>query len=332
MAAPEGVTAVAGGRDGRGRTLAYFVRLPYNPRVVQAVAAEDAASRRISANVEVHRSAQWGTSGGPKEIRTSRRRRTVFIQRLFSRAACVGLLLAVTVTGASAANLVTNPGFETGDLTGWQVFGLSGLSSVTVQSPDNGPSAPGTHNAFMDNRAEALGLTLKQSTAPGSATAGMVYYSFDLKLGQAANGGVFFVQVFAEQAGAASSALPGCWATTPRRAGPRSRGRSWRLRTRTSSPSSSWQTRAPLPAACPPCTWTTWTCTRIRWSPWSPRTGAASRPCSSSLHRLSAKKRPPAPVRRWSLSFGGHRTREGGCPYRSNTSLWLTERPPDTSL
>lgn len=125
----------------------------------------------------------------------------MFIQRLFSRAACVGLLLAVTVTGASAANLVTNPGFETGDLTGWQVFGLSGLSSVTVQSPDNGPSAPGTHNAFMDNRAEALGLTLKQSTAPGSATAGMVYYSFDLKLGQAANGGVFFVQVFAEQAG-----------------------------------------------------------------------------------------------------------------------------------
>ena len=123
------------------------------------------------------------------------------IQQLFSRVACVGLLLAVTGTAASAANLVTNPGFETGDLTGWQVFGLSGLSSVTVQSPDNGPAAPGTHNAFMDNRAEALGLTLKQSTAPGSATGGTVYYSFDLKLGQAANGGVFFVQIFAEATG-----------------------------------------------------------------------------------------------------------------------------------
>jgi hypothetical protein len=113
----------------------------------------------------------------------------------------VGLLLAVSVTGASAANLITNPGFESGDLTGWQVFGLSGLSTVTVQSPDNGPAAPGTHNAFMDNQAMALGLTLKQSTAPGSATGGTVYYSFDLKLGQAANGGVFFVQIFAEASG-----------------------------------------------------------------------------------------------------------------------------------
>jgi hypothetical protein len=123
------------------------------------------------------------------------------MKRLFTRATCVGLLLAATVTAASAANLLTNPGFETGDLTGWLVFGVSANSGVTVQSPDNGPAAPGTHNAFMDNRAEAMGLTLKQSTAPGSAGPGTVYYSFDLKLGQAANGGVFFVQVFAEKAG-----------------------------------------------------------------------------------------------------------------------------------
>jgi len=111
------------------------------------------------------------------------------------------LLLAATATAASSANLLTNPGFESGDLTGWSVFGISGLSNVSVQSPDNGPSAPGTHNAFMDNHAEAMGLTLKQSTAPGSAVPGTVFYSFDLKLGQAANGGVFFVQVFAEKAG-----------------------------------------------------------------------------------------------------------------------------------
>jgi hypothetical protein len=123
------------------------------------------------------------------------------MRQLFTRATCVGLLLAVTATGAAAANLLTNPGFETGDLTGWLVFGVSGGSGVTVQSPDNGPSAPGTHNAFMDNHAEAVGLTLKQSTPPGSAAPGTVFYSFDLKLGQAANGGVFFVQVFAEKAG-----------------------------------------------------------------------------------------------------------------------------------
>lgn len=125
----------------------------------------------------------------------------MFIQRLLSRAACVGLLLVVSVTGASAASLLTNPGFETGDLSGWDVFGLSGLSIVTVQSPDNGPAAPGTYNAYMDNQAMALGLTMKQTTAPGSATGGTVYYSFDLKVDQAANGGVFFAQIFAEAPG-----------------------------------------------------------------------------------------------------------------------------------
>jgi hypothetical protein len=70
-----------------------------------------------------------------------------------------------------------------------------------VQSPDNGPSQPGTHNAFLDNRAETLSLTLKQSTPAGSVVGGTVSYSFDLKLGQADLGGVFFVEVFAEQAG-----------------------------------------------------------------------------------------------------------------------------------
>lgn len=123
------------------------------------------------------------------------------MRQLFTRITCVGALLAVTATAASAANLLTNPGFETGDLTGWLVYGAGSGAGVMVQSPDNGPSAPGTHNAFMDNQAQALGLTLKQSTAPGSAVAGTVFYSFDLKLGQAANGGVFFVQIFAERTG-----------------------------------------------------------------------------------------------------------------------------------
>jgi hypothetical protein len=105
------------------------------------------------------------------------------------------------VDSALAVNLLINPDFETGDLTGWQVFGASPSSSVTIQSPDNGPTFPGEHNAFMDNQAQALGLVLKQSTDPGTATDGNVDYSFDLKLDQADVGGVFFVEIFAEQSG-----------------------------------------------------------------------------------------------------------------------------------
>lgn len=115
--------------------------------------------------------------------------------------ACVGLLLALTATAGLAANVLTNPGFETGDLTGWLVFGLGANSAVTVVA-DNGPSGAGTHCAFMDNHAEALGLTLKQSTGPDTAASALVTWSFDLKLGQAALGGVFFVQIFAEKTGA----------------------------------------------------------------------------------------------------------------------------------
>jgi len=87
---------------------------------------------------------------------------------------CIFAVLALPLVGAvgdaSAQNLLVNPGFETGDLTGWLVFGQSANSDVTVQSPDNGPSLPGMH-------------------------------SYDLKLDQADIGGVLFVEIFAEVAG-----------------------------------------------------------------------------------------------------------------------------------
>ncbi len=115
---------------------------------------------------------------------------------------CMVSLLAFAVSGASAQNILVNGDFETGDLTGWEVNGVSGTSNVTVQSPDNGPTLPGMNNAFMSNYAEALGLNLKQVTAPGTAGGGEVTYSFDLKLDRADVGGVLFVQIFAEQEGA----------------------------------------------------------------------------------------------------------------------------------
>jgi hypothetical protein len=124
------------------------------------------------------------------------------LNKLILGGLCAVLLLPLTAGNASAQNLLVNPDFETGDLTGWLVAGASGSSVITVNSPDNGPSAPGTNHAFLDNQAEGLALTLKQSTPSGvGAGGGTVFYSFDLKLGQAANGGVFFVEVFAEEDG-----------------------------------------------------------------------------------------------------------------------------------
>lgn len=107
------------------------------------------------------------------------------------------------VAGQASANLLTNPNFETGDLTGWLALQTSGSATITVQTPDNGPSGAGTHNAFLNNQGEALGLTLQQTTPAGSASPGTVFYSFDLKLGEAANGGVFFVEIFAQNAAGA---------------------------------------------------------------------------------------------------------------------------------
>ena len=102
---------------------------------------------------------------------------------------------------ASAQNVLVNGDFETGDLTGWEVAGGNAAANVFVQSPDNGPTLPGTHNAYLENFGEAIGLNLKQSTPVGSAAEGEVTYSFDLKLDSANIGGVVFVQMFAEQDG-----------------------------------------------------------------------------------------------------------------------------------
>lgn len=114
----------------------------------------------------------------------------------------LAVLSLVLLTGAaSAQNILTNPLFETGDLTGWTTFGLSANSTIAVLSGDNGPTDPGTHYAFLNNQAQALGLGLKQTTLPGSAAGGNVNYAFDLKLDQADAGGVVFVEIFAEAEG-----------------------------------------------------------------------------------------------------------------------------------
>ena len=105
-----------------------------------------------------------------------------------------GLLIANSVF---ATNLILNPGFETGNTTGWSVLGASdGSAYVNVLSPNNGPSAPGIYDAYMYNVIPAANLALQQSTALGSASPGLVNYSFDLKVDSSLNGGVVFIHLW----------------------------------------------------------------------------------------------------------------------------------------
>jgi hypothetical protein len=109
--------------------------------------------------------------------------------------------LLFTMGQVSAQNLIQNPGFETGDLTGWSTNTShvpGGDEYVLVAG--NGPPALGFYNADMTNSYEANSqphdLVLSQSTAAGSAIPGsVVSYSFDLKLSVSLGGGVFNVQI-----------------------------------------------------------------------------------------------------------------------------------------
>ena len=120
--------------------------------------------------------------------------------RLIGSMACL-LVIAAAASQVSAANLLSNRDFEAGVLAPWAAVGGAGPNAtVTLLATDNGPSSPGAHCAWVDNRAQANGLTMAQTTGLGSAGPGAVFYSFDLKLVSAATGGVFFVEIFAQNA------------------------------------------------------------------------------------------------------------------------------------
>ncbi len=119
---------------------------------------------------------------------------------MFAAALCL-FALTTSASPSSAANLLTNGDFESGVLAPWAgVGGLGPNATITIQTPANGPTLPGIYSAFLDNRAEANGLTMAQTTPNGTAVPGTVFFSYDLKLGTAVNGGVFFVEIFAQNA------------------------------------------------------------------------------------------------------------------------------------
>ena len=117
----------------------------------------------------------------------------VTIKTIAGLTSLAGLLIGNSVF---AANLILNPGFETGDLTDRVTLGAGIGASNTVASGINGPSAPGTHGVYMVNTLTANNLALQQSTALGDAVPGLVNYSFDAEGNTSANGGVFFVHIW----------------------------------------------------------------------------------------------------------------------------------------
>lgn len=107
--------------------------------------------------------------------------------------ALAGLLIGNTLL---AQNLIQNPDFGTGDLTGWTPLNAGSGATITVLPTGGNP----TDYAWLDNSLEAYNLALSQATPDGSVVgAGIVVnYSFDLLGGNQAAGGVDFIHIFDE--------------------------------------------------------------------------------------------------------------------------------------
>jgi hypothetical protein len=104
------------------------------------------------------------------------------------------LLIGNTVL---AQNLIQNPGFETGDLTGWTPLNVGATATISVLTPGN----PGSY-AWLDNTTLAYNLGLSQTTPNGSVGGGVtINYSFDLLGGNQNAGGVDFIHIFEQNSG-----------------------------------------------------------------------------------------------------------------------------------
>ena len=89
-------------------------------------------------------------------------------------AAVFAIALACTVaTSASAQNIVTNPGFETGDLSGWTLHGNTGFIGVTTIG------VGGSNGAFFGPVGSSGGIFQSLATTPGQTYTFSWWVTFD---------------------------------------------------------------------------------------------------------------------------------------------------------
>jgi hypothetical protein len=79
---------------------------------------------------------------------------------------CTAAILYTAVWSANAANIVNNPGFETGDFTGWTVNDPSGFTGV---GSDAAFAHSGTHYAFLGATPNTGSLSQSLATMGGTA-------------------------------------------------------------------------------------------------------------------------------------------------------------------
>jgi hypothetical protein len=79
---------------------------------------------------------------------------------------CTAALLCTTVWSANAVNIVNNPGFETGDFTGWTVNDPSNFTGV---GNDAAFAHSGTHYAFLGATPNTGSLSQSLATMAGQS-------------------------------------------------------------------------------------------------------------------------------------------------------------------